>query len=403
MGVMHRLLGVASALIVASSLLATGALAEPSVQSVWLKANARAFDTGNAAIPARLREQLKEARVILLGEIHGLSHGQDVDLSLLKALHQGAGVRWYLGEFDAAQAAAFNAFLDSGDRAALDRVFTHWRSRGFQWGNEDFRRKIEAIALWNRKLPASRRIRFLGADEIQDQDAFCQWLGARIRLDHAMPALKSLAVALNEPASCGTAARLAGAALGEAVGQDPVTRDAIAALAINAEQSDREARIEANVRRYIGSKRGRLYGLWGLGHVVQAEVNGTEPLALRLLRSGVPVRSLAILNLDGAMMIPVPAADGGITYGTMRYTLNDPSVAVVNGIEVFARLATNPLTLFTLTGSTSPFLNSDALTRVGGEMGKMQPFVIDPATAPRGFWIDAIVLSRGSPATTPLR
>jgi hypothetical protein len=142
--------------------------------------------------------------------------------------------------------------------------------------------------------------------------------------------------------------------------------------------------------------------LWGLSHVIQAEVNGTAPLALRLLQAGIDVRSIAILNLGGEMMIPQQSADGTIGYATMRYTVDSADAALVNGIEPFRTSAIGDLTLFTLNGPRSPFRKSDALTRVGGRFGELQPFRIDPETSPRGFWTDAVLISQGSPPTKPL-
>lgn len=377
------------------------AIAAPLEQADWLKANAVPISAAPAK-PPLLPPLLRNARVILLGEIHGLAHGQIADLALLKALQRQAGIRYYLGEFDAAQADAFNRFVETGDRSDMDAVFASWRKRGLQWANQDFRDKLLAIAQWNRTLPPSQRIRFLGADEVQDGPAFCRWLGRRLAKAPATPALSRLSASLGDPATCATSGALAVAATGEAKRLDPVTADGIAALATNAKLSDREGRIEVNTKRHLAAHRGRFYGLWGLYHVVQAEVNGTAPLALRLLRAGIDVRSMAILNLGGEMMIPTQSANGTITFATMGYTVDSAEAALVNGIEPFAANAAGSLTLFTLAGQNSPFRNSDALTRVGGRFGEMQPFKIDPASAPRGIWTDAVLISRGSPPTRPL-
>jgi hypothetical protein len=125
-------------------------------------------------------------------------------------------------------------------------------------------------------------------------------------------------------------------------------------------------------------------------------------MALQLRRAGVSVRTIAILNLDGVMMVPQQLPDGTIGYGTLPYTVDNAEAALVNGIDLFARASKAPLTLFTLTGRSSPFRASDVLTKVGGRFGEMQRFQIDPATAPTGYWADAVVISRASPATREL-
>jgi hypothetical protein len=374
------------------------AAASPRDQARWLNSRAIALPVDGVALP-RLPAGLVNARIVLLGEVHGLAHGQLADLALLRMLHRQTGVRNYLGEFDAAQADTFNRFVETGNPHLLDQVFAVWRKRGLQWANRDFRAKLVAIADWNRSLPASRRIRFFGADQIQDRPAFCAWLAGRLARSPGGSAKARLAAALGDPEGCAGAESLAEEAIRESRQLDAVTADAMEALAVEARFRTRDDRIEANARRHLARQPGRFHGLWGIFHVVQAQVNASAPLALRLARSGIRVRSLAILNLGGEMMIPVQDQHDGLRYENMPYTVDNVQAALVNGIEPFAAAARGPLTLFPLGGRNSPFKNSDALTRVGGRMGEMQPFQIDPATAPHGLWTDGVIISRNSPPT----
>lgn len=367
----------------------------------WLQSHATILSR-DANAPLRFPKELKDTRLILVGEVHGIAHGQQADLVLLKTLHAQAGVRHYVGEFDAAQADAFNQLLDTGDTAAMDAVFAGWRSRGLQWANADFRQKLVSIAEWNRGLRPRDRIRFVGADEIQDRPAYCRWLANRIKIVAVDSELSNFKSVLDDPARCKNAGGLAELALKHASQLDAVTVDGIAAFATDAATSDREEKIAANIHRNMKKLRGRFYGLWGLYHVVKAEVNGTAPMALQLLRKGIALRSIAILNLDGKMMFPAQQPDGKIAFGEIPYSVNDANIVTVNGIEPFAETATSAMTLFTFSGRNSPFQKSDVLTRVGGKLGRMQPFAVDPATAPTGYWVDAVLISRGSPATRPL-
>ena len=377
--------------------------AENLRELAWLKAHAVAWPVDESAPLPALPAPIRNARVVLLGEVHGIAHGQILDFAFLRALHRDAGVRLYLGEFDAAQADAFNEYLSGGGDAAVDAVFERWRSRGAQWASTDFRRKLSLMARWNQALPQRERIRFVGADEIQDLERFCLWLAARLDRVGNAALVRDAIAALRDPARCASAGAAEGTVLAASKGLDPVTRDGLAAWAVNAEHADRDSRIEANVRRHLATHRGAFYGLWGLYHVVQAEVNGAAPLALRLARVGVRVRSAVVLNLAGEMMIPTAGPEDGIVFSAVPYTVDSAEAALVYRIEPFVAAATGPLTLFDLSPRGSPYRGSDALSRVGGRFGDMQPFVIDPATAPRGFWTDAVVISRGSPATQPVR
>ncbi len=393
---------LASIAIGAAAIAAESARAGNPDDADWLRKHSIAWPVDEAAPLPALPARIRNARVILLGEVHGIAHGQILDFAFLRSLHRDAGVRLYLGEFDAAQADAFNEYLNGGEDAAVDAVFAGWRARGAQWASADFRRKLSLMAAWNQSLPERERIRFLGADEIQDTERFCLWLAARLDRAAPMPAVKNVIAALRDPPRCAAAGASEVATLDVSTDLDPVTRDALAAWAVNARHADRESRIEANVRRHLATHRGVLYGLWGLYHVVQAEVNGTAPLALRLARADVPVRTAVILNLAGEMMIPTAGPEGGIAFSTVPYTVDSADAALVYRIEPFATAAAGPLTLFDLSRRGSPYRGSDALTRVGGRFGEMQPFVIDPATALHGFWTDAVVISRGSLATQPV-
>ncbi len=375
-----------------ASLMLLGSPLAAATPDAWIERHRQPLDpAGPIAMPAVFRG----AQVMLLGEVHGLRHGQWLDLAMLKAVHAEAGVRRYIGEFDGAQADAFNQALDTADTSALDAVFAGWRLRGLQWANADFRAKLDQIITWNRGLPTNRRIRFVGADEVQDQAGYCRWLAPRLG---ALPALQAR---LADPAQCPAALADAGGVSAPA-GIDPVTSDALAALAVEGQTRDREARIAANIRRHLQRDGGPVYGLWGLGHVVKAPVNKGAPMALVLAQQGVTVRSLAMLNINGTMMIPTAAAGGGIAWTGMAYSMDSDALVQVNGIDAFARRTQGPLTLFTLRGKATPFRHSDSLTRAGGRLAALQPFTIDASAAIDGLWADGVILSVGSPATRPL-
>lgn len=399
-------LSVCSVLLFSGSVFVLSGIANAAPTDIdsWLAANRVQLD--GQVDPYASDPRYQSGRVFLLGEVHGIAHGQEADLVFLKQLHRHNRVRAYVGEFDPVQAEAFNEYLETGDSRRLDSVFAAWRARGLQWANQDFRAKIAAIREWNQTLPRRQRIRFLGADEIQDMPAACAWLASRLPNRHHQPSIVRLGALARDPAKCAKGGALPALARDLAdrdlQALEPAVSNLVAALQIEASDGDREARIAANIRRYLSKTRSNLYGLWGLYHVVQAKVNGTSPMALRLSQDGVAVRTTVMLNLNGAMMIPTQQDDGKITYSAIPYSVDSEDAALIQGIEPFSRASNGKMTMFPLAREGSPFERADSLTRVGGRFGRMQPFSIDIASAPSGFWADWVLISRGSPATKPL-
>jgi hypothetical protein len=360
-------------------------------------------------------------RLILLGEVHGMAIGQKLDLALLKHLVARAGVRTYVAEVDFAQAAHINRYLRSGDIAQLDAVFAGWARRGLQWANVEFRDKLLLLRAMNLSLPATRRVHLFGADALQDAGLACDEIAALLpRTDAAFAALRELAAHPERCLKPGLLAATAAQALKAwAPRQRPAwparrrsdaLRIALESLAIDARVEDRERQIAAKIELLMslpGSRERPAYGLWGLFHVVQAPVSGSEPMAYMLGKPGAPlagrVTSVVIMNLASSMMIPTgPDAAGKMQYSAIPYTLDSQDAALLNGIETLKQAALDDLTMFRLGAPGSPFIRAPILDDVGGRMGEMQPFRIDMAAALPAGALPYVILATGSPATTPL-
>ena len=379
-----------------------GAAAPDERFVTYLTQHAQALDLQDPR--PRWDDDFLSGRLFIVGEVHGIADGQLIDLALLRALHRQAGVRTYLGEFDFVQASAFNRFLDSGRLDLLKPVFDAWRQRGLQWASRDFHRKLVEIRAWNRSLPASQRIRFVGADEVHDMPSACRYLAQRVPARPATEAGRALRQRVTS-ADCTQPGSLARAASDALRAQDAALAraglgPALQALAVEAAHADRSERMAAHAMRYFSrADAAPAYGLWGIAHAVQAQVNGEAPLALRLLQQGIAVRSLLIMNVRARMMIPEQQAGGEISYGELPYTLDSADAVLLNGIEDLKAAAVARVTLFNLQAPGSPYAGHAALTRAGGRWGEAQPFSIDVRTAgPRG-WVQSVILSSGSAAT----
>lgn len=387
--------------------------AAPAAATDYLRKNAQEMILDRPVV--EFDRAFERTQLILLGEVHGIQHGQRIDLALLKHFHGTSGVRTYVGEFDFAQAESLNRYLQSGDESSLAAVFDGWRKRGLQWANQDLAEKIRQIRAWNLTLPRSRRVSFYGADELQDIELACRLLAENLPTRLNRQAAKDFAATVKDPMRCripkalAETARIANqdiAARRELTrGRDRIVGPALASLATDDAIAEREERIAANVERLLSSlpHNTAAYGLWGLAHIIQARVNGSAPMAMQIEMAGRPGRvgSILMLNLDAEMMTPMANADGSISYTNLAYTVDSEDAALVNGIEDVKRASGAAVTLFRLDAPGSPFLRGDPLTRVGGRFGRMQPFTVDPSSAgPRGH-VQYLILTRGSKATMP--
>ncbi len=155
------------------------------------------------------------------------------------------------------------------------------------------------------------------------------------------------------------------------------------------------SRIVARVDELLESLRGApAYGLWGVFHVIQAQVNRTTTAAHELARRGHRIASVVWLPLNASMMVPDDGSPTG--YTQIPYTLDDPATRKAKGIEDLVTRARGRVAAFP---RPVPGVPSDALTRVEGPLAAPQPFEIAPETAARDGWMQAVVITRGSAAT----
>lgn len=394
----------------------------------YLRRNAVALDLREADAKIHFGSGDYEKRLFLLGEAHGVAVGQTLDIAMLRHLNAAAGVRFYVGEFDPAQAEWFNKYLDSGDTQFLNRVFSFWAREQYQWGNRNFFDKVVAIRALNQTLAPERQIRFLGMDRLQDAALMHQHLS---ELLERMPATSwsgadRMRAVLREPKASqdktrdGPLAR-AGAELvatlpeaapaGVAADEWQKLRAAVLMLSDRRTKKLREEVITAAFERALNDPHfngEKFYGLWGIFHVVKAPVTGASPLAFNLARGAFAqqVLSVGIFNLDSEMMLPasfmpfLKADRSG--FATMAYSMDSALFSTLEGIESAKAAASGDVTIFSLSADGSPFLRSSRLAKLHGVFALLQPFEIETRQAPPGGSMNYIIVARGSAATRPL-
>ena len=363
--------------------------------------------------------------VFLLGESHGAARVQDVDLALLRHLNQRAGVRTYLAEVDCAQAHYLNEYLHTGDEATLNRVFAGWAARQAQWGNADFAQKIRRIRALNQALPAARRVRFVGIDGVQDYGLFASYLReltAGCRLPAGLAAsLDSVAAACAAgllPAA--DAARRAQRALQPAaaatrppLGAAYPLLHALTNLGYARTLPEREAQLLAN---YVAAQQlwqlqgEKLYGLWGLAHVLQRPAQGGYlALAARLRQLPHPPAVVSLLCtyvgcefMTPAELLPPAQRPVGQVFVASPLFNHDGPLVRLAGIETLkAATPAGGCSLWWLgaPGAAAGHQPVQVSYAPGVPAGQQLRF---EARYPAADYVQYVLLLRDSPATRPL-
>jgi len=397
--------------------------------SVFNRAPHETLDLGGTPQFALFNPAFYRNKLFLLGESHGVQRVQDLDFALLRHLNQRAGVRTYLAEVDCAQAFYLNDYLRTGDEAPLGRVFAGWAAGQAQWANADFQQKIRRIRQLNQTLPAGRRIRFVGIDGVQDYPLLAAYLAAQratgrplppalaARLDSVAAACtagpaQAAAVALRAQQALQADAPAARRALGPAYA---LVQHALTNLGYARTLPEREAQLLANYEAalslwHLGPE--KLYGLWGLGHVLQSPAGGGyRALAARIKQHRLPGHDALVSILctySGCQMMTASAglpaalrAPGQAFTGATLFNHDGPLVRLA-GIETLK--ATTPASGTTLWWVAAPGAAAQqqpVRVRYAPGVPAGQQLGFDPQR-PATDYVQYVLLVRGSPATQPL-
>ena len=372
----------------------------------------------------------------LFGELHGSAEPQQIDLALLKLLHEKAGVRHYIAEVDHTKAWLLNRFLANGNTELLDQVFRSWKADTAQWANRQYYEKFRELYNWQQSLPADQRITVVGIDEPHDYSLVEehireisqqlvmplgeQQLDTLYSLIHGEPNKKSLAhfgkwflelIEHNE------------AAFKESLGSDyPSFRHLMASFSFLDQSRDQVMYANfADQLSGFGWENAKMYGFLGFYHCLQTSFNGSEPFAA-LVRKNFPagkkIATLQMFVLDSECMMPLIAPMRRIIppASVKKLAASNPEVArsgkyiatplsydsgmmSVSGIASLSNAsAAGTITLFRLTGKKSPYLHTTELTTVTG----MQQLSMTDPTAVTVDAFQYILLFRNCKAAVPL-
>ena len=401
----------------------------------YLRAQQRPVPTAAPAAFPDFEPGFYANQLFLLGESHGRAAPQELDFALLRHLNQKTGLRNYVAEIDPSQAFFFNRYLATGHEADLQTVFRGWDGEE-QWGNQDFYDKVRRIRQLNQTLPPAARIRFIGLDRIQHVGVALQHLRAILAQEPGPGAAGRSAVldtlrqlsagpVPTEPALARLAHRLLPAFLsapdsaGTGAGLSAAGRAQVAQLLRNASylrgpsirrDSVMLLNLQADYVR-LGLQNEKLYGLWGMYHVLQSAVSNSQPFAALVRASALPLRgrvvSLVLFTANSETMIPagaIPAALRPPGRSVNVGWLNSAGpVVLVPGIRdlLAAAPAGAPATVFRLDAPQAPYRHSLRLATTQAPLMN-QTLAPTRAGAATTDYFQYAVLLRNSAAVRPL-
>ncbi|MBB2148285.1 hypothetical protein [Pedobacter gandavensis] len=366
-------------------------------------------------------------QLFILGEIHGIQKGQDIDYDMITLLNSERNINTYIGEFDFAKAYLLNQYLQTGDEQLIDEVFEDWVAQNSQWGNLDFKNKIRRIRVYNQGLKPKQRIYFEGIDEIHNPVLVARyfkevlkdpslkgWRSSFQPLINALSAkndssIISIATQLKKQVELNTALK----------GSSKLEDLRFALKNCSLKNSNRERLLYDNfvdlfkIRNWKDKK---LYAFFGFGHVYQSLGNPGKFKSLaymldhdeNLALKG-KILTMVLLYVDSKMMMPTaftPEAwqTKGKTYGNLTQFNHDGRLVNFDGIEDFKSVTkTNTTTLFNLEAEGSPFLRKSITINYGDMMPKGQRLLLNEEGKYTTDYFQYIVLVRNSEATVPIK
>lgn len=308
-----------------------------------------------------LGKDVENSQLILVGEAHGFKEPSKFDVEFFKYLHGNYGVRHYFAEFDYVQATLLNDYMTTGNEATLQQVLKKWAV--FQGrNNQDYFNKYVELQKYHASLPDEDKFTFLGVDKIQDQSLLLDFVQSISGLTGSED--ESVLDLLDE-------------LIANTENQD--TLFLLSHLKTNVayvqDKMDREEVMFQNfysLHKAFGLEGRRVYGFFGMTHVLQYRVNGQDKLAskIRLSDLGLADKILSInfMMNDSYMVMPsgqLPEfmRDAG-PYTKMGVSADNMLILYIVGIKDFKRMTPNHhKSLIKMNSDDSPYASSIRLNK----------------------------------------
>jgi hypothetical protein len=411
-------------LFIPFTLLVLSGFAQDTIES-YLHNNAVNLTSHDLDNSKTINNSFNNYQLFLVGEIHGIKSGQDVDFTLLTYLNHKLKVKTYVAEFDFAKAYLLNKYLQTGNENLIDSVFRDWAREDAQWANTDFQEKIRKIRIYNQSLNPLQKIHFEGIDQIQNPLLVADYLKELLSekqyndVNKLFNPLIHALEAKNDSLIISTSADLLDT-LRKVKKLNGNKADDLLFAVKNCTQvrASREAVMYSNFKELFKLRnweKEKLYGFFGFFHILQSKANGgkSSALANRLqndkeLTLRGKILSIGVLYIDSKMTTPnsaLPEAwqQKGKRYATINQYNHDGPLVRLDGIEDFKKVTKpNTITLFNLITPGSPYLNKSLDIHYADIVPESQRLQMNESGKHITDYFQYVILVRNSEPTNPI-
>tara|TARA_B100000780_G_scaffold279093_1_gene255498 strand:- start:1686 stop:2951 length:1266 start_codon:yes stop_codon:yes gene_type:complete len=358
----------------------------------------------------KILEQIaSDNNLILFGESHGTKEAQKIDLQLVKYLNRTAGMKYHLVELDFSQAHYINEYLKTGNDLLVNYALKNWAVVAGR-ENKDYYNKWFNLFKFNQALPDSQRIQVIGIDQIND---------FAITRDHLTRIFESLNINIEIPVEKKEIVEWSKMELPNIIENNKDSIDSLALYSLehikfNLQEYFDKTRPElmfANFEKQFKScelENQKLYGYFGMAHVLKSEMNGYDDFAATLKKSDLPIKnkvfSIVTMFSDSKWGIPsayLPAPIQGEKRLTkIPISYDSPTLMYFYGVTDLKRVTKeNTNTLFILNDEQSPYSQSLRLVDNFGLIPRGMEITLNESVTTDYF--DAVLLIRNSDWAEP--
>lgn len=334
----------------------------------YLKENSEIIPLSESFSFKTLDNDIKDNRLILVGEIHGFEEPQKFDYDLFTHLHANHNVRQYYAELDFVQSLFINQYMESGDENLLKEGLKKWAVIQGR-NNKDYFDKYRKFHQYYKQLSANDKFKFIGVDELND---------VQLTLNYLNSLNKSTTIEITDTVDLSAILNHI-SQLDSIYSNSPDTLFILKHIQENfehyTEKTNREKVMYQNflsLYKQMNSTKEKAYGYFGLYHVFQYQINGQQPLAslLRMSDLGLEnkILSMNFLMLDSYMVTPsnqLPEfmRDNG-QYTKMPISSDVMLFVYIYGIKDFKRMTPEyHKSLVKMNAENSPYATSNRMNK----------------------------------------
>lgn len=347
--------------------------------------------------------------LILFGESHGTKEAQKIDLQLIKYLNRTVGMKYHIVELDFSQAYFINEYLTTGNDSLVNYVLKNWAVVAGR-DNKDYYNKWYSLFKINQVLPDSQKIQVIGIDQINDFAITKKHLTRifeKLKINTEIPIEKKKIVEWSK-------FELPNIIEKNKDSIDSLTLSSLEHIKFNLQEYFEKTRPElmfVNFEKQFKSRElenQKIYGYFGIAHVLQSEINGYDDFTAILKKSDLPIKNkvFSIVTMFSNSKWGIPSAylpspiQGEKRLTKIPISYDSPTLMYFYGVNDLKSVTKeNTNTLFILNNKQSPYSQSLRLVDNFGLIPRGIEITLNESVTTDYF--DAVFLIRNSDWAEP--